>query len=86
MGSHCAIYSVSTIDNKEGQVRLRKNCKIGSHSVVMPGVTVGENAVVGAMSFVNRDIPDNCVAVGVPVKVIKKIQSADYADSTDSND
>lgn len=52
----------------------------------MPGVTVGENAVVGAMSFVNRDIPDNCVAVGVPVKVIKKIQSADYADSTDSND
>lgn len=52
----------------------------------MPGVTVGENAVVGAMSFVNRDIPDNCVAVGVPAKVIKKIQSADYADSTDSND
>jgi len=36
----------------------------------MPGVTVGENAVVGAMSFVNCDIPDNCVAVGVPVKII----------------
>lgn len=83
VGSHCAIYSVSTIDNKEGRVRLRKNCKIGSHSVVMPGVTVGENAVVGAMSFVNRDIPDNCVAVGVPAKVIKKIHSADSADSND---
>ena len=72
IGSHCSIYSISTIDDKKGQVILKKNCKIGSHSVVMPGVTVGENAVVGAMSFVNQDIPDNCVAVGVPVKVIKK--------------
>ena len=77
IGSHCSIYSVSTIDGKEGGVVLKKNCRIGSHSVVMPGVTVGENAVVGAMSFVNRDIPDNVVAAGVPAKVIK---SADYAD------
>ena len=73
IGSHCSIYSISTIDGKEGKVVLKKNCKIGSHSVVMPGVTVGENAVIGAMSFVNRDIPDNCVAVGVPAKVIKNI-------------
>jgi len=71
IGSHCAIYSVSTIDGKEGKVVLKKNCRIGSHGVIMPGVTVGENAVVGAMSFVNCDIPDNCVAVGVPAKVIK---------------
>jgi acetyltransferase-like isoleucine patch superfamily enzyme len=56
------------------------NCRIGSHTVVMPGVTIGENAVVGAMSFVNCDIPDDCVAVGVPAKVIETIQSADYAD------
>ena len=53
-------------------VALNKNCRIGSHSVIMPGITVGENAVVGAMSFVNCDIPDDCVAVGVPAKVIKK--------------
>jgi acetyltransferase-like isoleucine patch superfamily enzyme len=77
IGSHCSIYSVSTIDNKEGKVVLKKNCKIGSHSIVMPGVIVGENAVVGAMSFVNRDIPDNVVAAGVPVKIIK------FADCTD---
>ena len=75
IGSHCAIYSVSTIDGKEGKVVLKENCRIGSHSVIMPGVTVGENTVVGAMSFVNCDIPNNCVAVGVPAKVIK---SADY--------
>jgi acetyltransferase-like isoleucine patch superfamily enzyme len=72
IGSHCSIYSISTIDNKKGKVILKKNCKIGSHSVVMPGVTVGENAVVGAFSFVNKDIPDNTLALGTPAKIIKK--------------
>jgi len=73
IGSHCSIYSISTIDNKKGLVRLKKNCKIGSHTVVMPGVTVGENSIVGACSFVNSDIPDNVVAAGVPAKLIRKI-------------
>lgn len=72
IGSHCSIYSVSTIDDKEGQVVLKKNCRIGSHSVIMPGVTVGKNAVIGAFSFVNRDIPDNVVAIGIPVKIVKR--------------
>ena len=72
IGSHCSIYSVSTIDGKEGEVVLKRNCKIGAHSTIMPGVTVGENAVVGAMSFVNCDIPNNYTAVGVPAKVLKK--------------
>ena len=72
IGSHCSIYSISTIDNKAGQVILNRNCRIGSHSVVMPGVTVGENAVVGAHSFVNRDVPDGMTVVGVPAKAIKK--------------
>ncbi|RXG63239.1 acyltransferase [Candidatus Atribacteria bacterium 1244-E10-H5-B2] len=74
IGSHCSLYSESTIDNKAGQIKLKKNCKIGSHSLIMPGVTIGENAVIGAFSFVNKDVPDNVVAAGVPVKVIKKIE------------
>jgi len=74
IGSHCSIYSVSTIDDKKGQVILKKNCKIGSHSVVMPGVTIGENSIVGAFSFVNKDIPENVVAAGVPVRIIKKLK------------
>ena len=73
IGSHCSIYSVSTIDNKEGRVTLKKNCKIGSHSMVMPGVTVGENATVGAFSFVNEDIPDNVIAAGIPARVMKPV-------------
>jgi len=75
IGSHCSIYTVSTIDNKEGSVTLKKNAKIGSHSVIMPGVTIGENSIVGAFSFVNKDIPDNVVAYGVPAKVAKKINA-----------
>ena len=74
IGSHCSIYSVSTIDDKEGKVILKKNCKIGSHSVIMPGVSVGENSIIGAFSFVNKNIPDNVIAFGIPVKVIKKIK------------
>lgn len=74
IGSHCSIYSVSTIDNKEGKVLLKKNCKIGSHSVIMPGVTIGENSVIGAFGFVNKNIPPNAIAIGVPAKVVKKIK------------
>ena len=73
VGSHCSIYSISTIDNKQGKVHLKKNCKIGTHSTLMPNVTVGENSIVGAYSFVTEDIPANVIAFGVPAKVIRKI-------------
>ena len=73
IGSHCSIYSHSTIDDKKGPVVLKKNCKIGTHSVIMPWVTVGENSVVGAFSFVKSNIPPNVIAFGVPAKVHGKI-------------
>lgn len=73
IGSHCSIYSVSTIDGKKGKTVLRKNCKIGSHSIIMAGVTVGKNSIIGAFSFVDKDIPDNVIAFGIPVKVIRKL-------------
>ncbi len=73
IGSHCSIYSISTVDDKEGEVFLRKNCKIGSHSVIMPGVTIGEDSIIGAFSFVNHDISGGVVASGVPAKEIRRI-------------
>ena len=42
IGFHCYLYPISTIDNKEGKITLKKNCKIGSHSVIIPGVTIGK--------------------------------------------
>ena len=71
IGSHCSIYSWSTIDDKKGMVTIKKNARVGAHTVIMPGVTVGENAVVGACSFVNKNIPDNAVAFGTPAKIAK---------------
>ena len=76
IGSHCSIYSKSTIDEKEGEVVLKKNARIGSHTTIMPGVTIGENSVIGAHSFVNKDIPDNVLAYGVPIKVIRSSAGA----------
>lgn len=73
IGGGCHIYSESTIDNKTGLVHLKKNCKVGAHSIIMPGITIGENSIIGACSFVNKDIPDNVIAFGVPCKVIKEI-------------
>jgi len=73
IGSHCSIYSVSTIDKKKGKVVLKKNCKIGSHSLIMPGVTIGENSVIGAFSFVNKDIPKNTLVFGIPAKSVRKL-------------
>jgi acetyltransferase-like isoleucine patch superfamily enzyme len=75
IGAHCSIYSVSTIDNKKGKIVLKKNCKIGAYSLIMPGVKVGENSIIGAFSFVDKDIPDNVIAFGAPVKVVKSKKS-----------
>ncbi len=73
IGSHCSIYSASTIDGKEGSVVLKRNCRIGSHSVVMPGVTVGESTIIGAFTFVNKDVPAHVIAAGIPVRVIRTL-------------
>jgi len=74
IGSHVSIYSVSTIDNKRGKVIIRKNAKIGSHSVIMPNVIVGENSIIGANSFVpyGSKIPKNEIWAGCPAKKLKK--------------
>jgi acetyltransferase-like isoleucine patch superfamily enzyme len=72
VGSHCSIYSISTIDDKQAPVVLKRNCRIGSHTTIMPGVTIGENAVVGAHSFVTKDIPPDTLAYGVPARCIKR--------------
>lgn len=79
IGSHSSIYSVSTIDGRTGQVVLRRNARIGSHSVIMPGVTIGENSKVGAFSFVNENIPPNVLAYGIPAKVIRELTADETA-------
>lgn len=54
-------------------VRLKRNCWIGAGATILPGVTVGENAVVAAGAVVSKDVEDNTVVGGVPAKLIKRI-------------
>ena len=58
-------------------VHIHKNVWIGANCVIMPGVTVGENTVIGAGSVVTRDIPANVVAVGSPCRVMREITERD---------
>jgi len=56
------------------KVKIGNNVFIGVKSVIMPGVTIGDNTIIGAMSLVTGDIPANSVAFGIPAKVVKGIE------------
>ena len=55
---------------KYGKIYVGERTFVGANSIVMPGVTIGKRWVIGAGSVVTKDIPDGCVAVGIPAKVI----------------
>ena len=75
IGSHCSLNSVSTIDGKQGEIRICENARIGSHCVIMPGVIVGRNSIIGANSFINRSIPENELWYGTPVEFRRVLNS-----------
>ena len=54
-------------------INVGNNVYLGLETVVLPGVTIGDNVIVGARAVVAKDIPSNCVAVGIPAKPIKSI-------------
>lgn len=55
---------------------IGRNVWTGSHATVLGGVTVGDNAVIGAGAVVTKNVPENAVAGGVPAKIIKRIDEA----------
>lgn len=58
-------------------VRIEENVWIGAGAILLPGVTVGKNSVIGAGSVVTRDIPPNVVALGTPCRVLREIGPRD---------
>jgi acetyltransferase-like isoleucine patch superfamily enzyme len=55
-------------------VRLKQGCWVGAGAIILPGVTIGRNAVVGAGSVVSRDVPDYCIAAGSPARVLRRLK------------
>lgn len=84
IGDSCAIYDSDFHDADPAKrhtdagpslpVVIGNNVVFGSRVVVLKGVTIGDNSVIGAMSLVTKDIPANCIAAGIPAKVIKQIE------------
>jgi acetyltransferase-like isoleucine patch superfamily enzyme len=64
-------------DQLEGPV-IKKGAKIGANSTLLPGVVIGENALVGAGSVVAHDVPPGAVVVGNPARVIRQIAELPY--------
>lgn len=58
-------------------MRIGRNCWIGAGTTILPGVTIGDNTVVGAGSLVTRDLPANVVAYGSPCRVMREINDRD---------
>ena len=58
-------------------IRIGRNCWLGAGVIVMPGVTIGDNTVIGAGSVVTRDIPSGVVAVGNPCRVLRPVGEHD---------
>lgn len=71
IGQHCSILSNSTIKNGEGEIKGRieigENTQIGSHTTIMPGVKIGKDCIIGAYSYVDKDVEDN-------IKIVKGIR------------
>ena len=58
---------------KLGKIDIKENCFIGDSTIILPGVTIGPNSIIGAGSVVTKNIPPNVVAAGNPARVLKKI-------------
>ena len=67
--------SVLTHDTPRGlhmDTWIGKECNIGAHSIIMPGIKIGDNCVVAAASLVMKDVPPNCIVAGNPARIIEK--------------
>lgn len=68
VGAHIFVHEYTQKGFRVGRVKIKKGAVIGACSVVRSGVTIGENALVGMASFVNKDVDNNTIVVGNPAK------------------
>lgn len=82
LGPNVSLFTVNHVQDLQGRkegleyakpINIGNNVWIGGDVVVLPGVTIGENTIIGAGSVVTKDIPANVIAVGNPCKVVKEL-------------
>ena len=56
--------------------RVRRRASMGSNATILPGITIGENAMIGAGAVVTRDVPDHAIVVGVPARIVGDVRTA----------
>lgn len=78
---YCIGDDYAKLGYKLAPIHLKKGCLVGMESFVMPGVTIGEGAIVGAGSLVTKDIPAWTIATGRPAKVVKQIPMRENSES-----
>lgn len=72
IGKHCRIRQhVTLASNAEGAPVLGDGVEVGAGAVIVGNIRIGNNVKIGALAFVNKDLPDNCTAVGVPAIPVK---------------
>lgn len=74
---HAIHHEERTVYNTSKSIHIGKNVWIGANSTILAGVHIGNNSIIGAGSVVNKDIPENVIAVGNPCKVLRKITDED---------
>ena len=77
LNDYCIGDNAALCGYRLGKIHIGKGCMIGMETIIMPGVTIGEGAIVGAGSLVTKDIPAWTVATGRPAKVVKQIPQRD---------
>lgn len=70
-------YNNDSSDIPAKNILIERNVWIGADAYICKGVTIGENTVIGAKSVVTKSLPANCVAAGIPAKVIKMLDASD---------
>jgi sugar O-acyltransferase (sialic acid O-acetyltransferase NeuD family) len=64
--------------NLLGNVEVGSYTHIGSNATILPNIKIGKNVIIGAGALVTKDLPDNCVAIGIPAKIIKELNPLDF--------
>jgi acetyltransferase-like isoleucine patch superfamily enzyme len=69
---------ISPSVNILGRCNVGSFSQIGSNTTILPNTIIGKNVIIGAGSVVTKSIPDNCVAVGTPAKIIKELEPLEF--------